>query len=579
MRSLRRYVAPALILLLIGSGRLAAESRTIARCGDGFIETIDGYRVLHVEGTPYEMGYQHGTLLKNEIRELVRFLFDVKAKEIGEELKLQLAGLELKPDARAIIRTIAKIQRKYVPDRFYKEMQGLADGCGLPLDDVVCANFIPELFHCSGFALAGSATRNGNIYHGRILDYGTDWRLQDAAVLVVAKPEGRIPFANVTYAGFIGSVTGINAERISLGEMGGRGLGHWQGVPMALLMRIALEEAHSLDEAVAIFRDSPRTCEYYYVIADGETRRAVGMEASWNTFTTAGLGESHPKLPDAVSDCVLLSAGDRYTELVRRARAGHGQFDADSARALMDRPVAMKSNLHSVLFETDTTRLWIANASKDGLPASTQHYFAFQLSELLTRQPAAPAENDSSIGAPASAQPVRIDLATPEGLARTKAQWRWHDVKLVAAENRSDGQTFATYDYEPKATGPDFDDSGWEVIDPKTLGQRRSAGKICFCWYRIKVTLPEEVAGKKVTFVTTVDDYGEIWVDGKLPYKVGQSGGAIVAGFNAPNRVELLDPQPGKTYQIAIFGINGPISVVPTNRIFLRDAFLEIEAP
>ena len=78
------------------------------------------------------------------------------------------------------------------------------------------------------------------------------------------------------------------------------------------------------------------------------------MEASWNAFSVVTMGESHPKLPDAIKDAVLLSAGDRYKELVRRVKAGHGTFDAESARHLMDRPVAMKSNLHSVLFETTT---------------------------------------------------------------------------------------------------------------------------------------------------------------------------------------------------------------------------------
>ncbi len=182
----------------------------------------------------------------------------------------------------------------------------------------------------------------------------------------------------------------------------------------------------------------------------------------------------------------------------------------------------------------------------------------------------------SGMGALATAS-ERIDLRTQEGVAKVKGEWRWHDVKLVPSQNESDGQTFETYDYEPKAKGPEFDDSGWDKVDPKTLGERRSAGKICFCWYRIKVTLPEGVEGKKVTFVTTVDDYGEVWVDGKLPYSVGQAGGSIVAGFNAPNRVALPDPKPGKTYQVAIFAINGPISVVPTNRIFLRDTYLEVE--
>ena len=206
----------------------------------------------------------------------------------------------------------------------------MADGAGMGLQDIVTANFIPELFHCSGFALGGSATRDGTLYHGRILDYGCDWRLQEHAVLVVAEPEGKIPFINVTYAGFIGSVTGMNARKVSIGEMGGRGLGHWEGVPMALLVRMALEEADDLDRAIAIFRDHPRTCEYYYVIADGKSGKAVGMEASWVALGVVGMGESHPRLPHAVKDAVLLSVGSRYEELVRRVRDGYGTFDAET---------------------------------------------------------------------------------------------------------------------------------------------------------------------------------------------------------------------------------------------------------
>ena len=179
-----------------------------------------------------------------------------------------------------MIKGIAARQRKFVPERFFDEMRGIADGAGLDVQDIIIANFIPELFHCSGFALSGSATKDGTLYHGRILDYGCDWRLQEHAVLTVAEPRGKIPFVNVTYAGFVGSVTGMNAERVSIGEMGGRGMGHWDGVPMAFLVRMVLEEADTLDRGIAIFRDNPRTCEYYFVIADGKTGKAVGMEAS-----------------------------------------------------------------------------------------------------------------------------------------------------------------------------------------------------------------------------------------------------------------------------------------------------------
>jgi gluconolactonase len=178
----------------------------------------------------------------------------------------------------------------------------------------------------------------------------------------------------------------------------------------------------------------------------------------------------------------------------------------------------------------------------------------------------------------AGAQTTKIDLRTDDGMKAVKGQWRYADAKIVEVEFKGpDGKPNKTYNIEPRAFGADFDDGRWEVLDPKTLGQRRSSGLVCFAWYRIKVTLPPEADGKTVHFVTTVDDYGEVWVDGKLPRKPGDSGGPVVAGFNVPNRVELKDTKAGKIYQIAVFGINGPISAAPTNYIFLGPTYLEIE--
>src|SRR3954447_15237923 len=304
-----RLLAVTLMVALATAFAAHAETKTITRCGEGFLEDDNGYRILHVKGTPYEMGYQQGALLRDDIRENVRYLFEVK----GKELKVELGGIKLLDPKRVIAGIVAQ-QKKYVPGRFFEEMKGIADGSGVDQKDVVVANFIPELFHCSGFALSGKATKDGTLYHGRILDYGCDWRLQEHAVLTVAEPRGKIPFVNVTYAGFIGSVTGMNAERVSIGEMGGAGMGHWAGVPMAFLVRMALEEAMTLAEAIAVFHDHPRTCEYYFVIADGNAGKGVGMEASWNAFSVVAMGESNSKLPEAVSDAMLLSAGDRYKE-------------------------------------------------------------------------------------------------------------------------------------------------------------------------------------------------------------------------------------------------------------------------
>lgn len=195
------------------------------------------------------------------------------------------------------------------------------------------------------------------------------------------------------------------------------------------------------------------------------------------------------------------------------------------------------------------------------------------------RSPFLPALAALLVTTPALAS-SKIDLRTKEGVEAIKGTWRYTDVKIVEVTGKAaDGSPNTTYNIQPKAFGPDFDDSAWELVDPTTLRSPRGGGQVCFCWYRIKVAIPESAAGKRVYFQTTVDDYGEVWVDGKLPRKGGDSGGPVVAGFNAPNRLELKDSAPGKVYQIAIFGINGPISAEPGNRIFLGPTFLELIDP
>ena len=372
------YVKTFCLVLLL-SGITRAE--TVARCGQGWLETVHGYRVLHLKGTPREMGYQHGALLKASVQKNMHTLLEVK----GREPLVEFGPVKIQP--KSAIESIIEIQKPYVPERYFEEMEGLARGAGLSIRDARICNFIPELFHCSGFALLNSATANGRLLHGRVLVYAVDWGLQEHAVIIVAEPSGRIPYVNITYAGFIGSVTGMNARHVSIGEMGGRGLGHWQGVPMSLLIREVLETGDDLQKAIDVFRKNPRTCEYFYVIADAKTNSAVGMEASWDTFQIVQPGDRHPLLPTPVPDCVLLSAGSRYEELVRRTVKGHGNFSIAEALQLMARPVAMKSNLHNVLFEPETTRFWVANASLDQRPAAEQPYHSFQLSDLLKRQP------------------------------------------------------------------------------------------------------------------------------------------------------------------------------------------------
>ena len=202
------------------------------------------------------------------------------------------------------------------------------------------------------------------------------------------------------------------------------------------------------------------------------------------------------------------------------------------------------------------------------------------------------AQNWAAQAPPYGRPDATIDLRTREGTQVIQGKWRYNDAKIVEVDSKGPGPDLKpsgapvrTYDYTPHAGIAGFDDSQWPVIDPATLDARRGNGKVSFNWYRIKVTLPESVgklavAGSTVSFEIVIDDYAEIWVNGNLSPVLGQSGGSVVKGWNAPNKVILThNAQPGQQFEIAVFGYNGPISRSPENFIWVKSATLDFYKP
>ena len=363
--------------ILAPSDRLTSPPKTNKQVDHGELRWIDGQRVALLHGTPEEIGTAHGRLLKQEalrcIDSVLYAFGTVQTINTGRWFRHDLndAYARLEP---------------HIPQRHKIETRAMAKSLGLENDLVQALNVFPELFHCSGFAVFGDATADGKLYHGRVLDYMTTIGLQDSATTFIVAPQGRHRFANVGYAGFIGSVSGMNDQAISLGEMGGRGEGQWDGVPMATLMRRALEECGTLDDVMKLWTNSPRTCEYYYVFADGKTNQAVGVAATPDSIQFIRPGEAHELLGLGIKDAVVLSAGSRLEKLRERVQQRYGEIDAEVGQWLMSRPVAMQSNLHNVLFVPEDGVLFVANASHQR-PAAEMPYTKLDLGELLKSMP------------------------------------------------------------------------------------------------------------------------------------------------------------------------------------------------
>ena len=180
-----------------------------------------------------------------------------------------------------------------------------------------------------------------------------------------------------------------------------------------------------------------------------------------------------------------------------------------------------------------------------------------------------------------------VDLQTPEGCALVGVTWRTaaarvEEIDFVAvADHLGPGDVpNRTYDGVPHAEPRDFDDSAWQVLEPEETMLRLGNGRVSFQWYRLSITVPERFAGRTLAFEIVIDDYAEVWVNGELPLRLGARGGQVAAGFNAPNRVVLTqDARPGERFDLAVLGINGPISTSPHNYIWIRSATLDVHAP
>ncbi|MBQ7814260.1 MAG: hypothetical protein IJ387_07205 [Thermoguttaceae bacterium] len=348
----------------------------VAKTENGVLARLDGVRnVLILSGTPAEMGAAHGRLLRDDVLEM-----NARIAAVGVA-----ASLKLGENFAARIEEATRRTAPFVPERFFEEMDAMAAATGLEPAQIRRINSFPELFHCSGVALRGSATVGGRVLHARVLDYMRDVGLQNNAALIVYRPEGKNAWLSVSYAGFVGTVTATNEKGLAIGEMGGAGEGKWDGLPMAYLMRRVVEECSTVDEALALMRSTPLTCDYYYVLSDAAGNMAA-VEAIAERDPVLKImrpGECDPRLPGALDDCVYISGpGERADTLFKRLNENFGKIDVPTLIEILKRPVSMKSNLHDAIFAPETLDVWFAEAGAT-TPACDEKYYRANLREAL----------------------------------------------------------------------------------------------------------------------------------------------------------------------------------------------------
>lgn len=373
MKNLKPLLSLFLLFFIITSAFAQNALKILRKTDNGVLCEKEGKKVLFIEGSPAEMGKAHGSLLSTEI------------KDMSDKIFLMAAQYTVMKNTWFFekINEVGKRTSKFMPEKYYEECDAMSKAAGITISEGRNMNLFPEMFHCSGLAVRNKATKDGRIYHVRVLDYMTEIGLQDNAVVMVFTPGQKdFRWISVSYAGFIGTVTAMNEKGLAVGEMGGRGEGDWDGLPMSFLLRKIMEEASTVEEALEIMKNTPRTCEYYYVLSD-RSRNMAGIYATQKEFKVLKPGEQCPgKLPFVPEETIMISARERADILSKRLQEKYGQLDAELLKEIIKRPVAMKSNLHNVIFEPETLDLHVSDANKKTM-ACDNKYVKFNLIELL----------------------------------------------------------------------------------------------------------------------------------------------------------------------------------------------------
>lgn len=420
--------------------------------GPAWHQQIEGIHVLSLVGSHYEMGRQHGALLKAQVPEGPIHYF----RHYVEKL-LRNSGLgALSPAVWAVLRqTVGRAIKRNLPDFAQDSIRGMAEGAGLPYAEVLDGCIMPDALMwivarmieakrvrpavqhrlalslgCTSAIGWGGTTEDGRLLHARNLDYhGVESWPKGTAVFFHTPDQGH-RYVSASSAGVLmGGFTAMNDQGLTLTVhqhmfTNGTRLG---GTPIGVVGDRVMREASTLDEAEAILRQyKPISC-WTYLIADGKTNEVMCYEenpqhvavrrfSSDSKQPTDHFGYANIYLDPALG----ATERDLYPSYWRHNMGRHARAHAllkersktpeDMARILADDgtgncrirdSICMLMTVGSVVFRPQDGVLWVA---KGEAPTSRNEFVPFSLKdrahapEAGTLRPGAGGDADRDAG-------------------------------------------------------------------------------------------------------------------------------------------------------------------------------------
>jgi len=333
--------------------------------------------VLHLWGTPYEMGYAHGSLLKQQITEIVPEVEQYIESQVDASLAFLPAWLREFIEKEGYIAALDLtyyLTEAYTPTYFYDEIRGMAEGAGLDYDKALRVHMFPELIkaQCSMFGAWGPAITqaSGPLLQLRALDWETHGPFQKYPVVIVYHPsaDNGHPYSVVSWSGFIGAITGYSSAPLALSQkvwINYNESSTRAGIPFHFLLRDILQFDNTIDDGINRIINAQRTCSIFVGLGDPVNKfRAIEYAyEEVNVFDDFNypLYQNHPRFaglvyidkhPQPSTHACLASLLQKY----------YGQLDALTTIQHISAEL-QTGDMHIAVYDFAKQYMYVANAS------------------------------------------------------------------------------------------------------------------------------------------------------------------------------------------------------------------------
>jgi hypothetical protein len=359
-------------------------------------ERMNGYLVLHLQGTPEEMGRQHGLLCKREVQRMVKDLL--------------LEGECASREQHARMVQGAMVMEKYLEPEFRRELRSLAEAAEVEYGDIVLAQLFGDVqraqrsssggtrvrddsgmgvspmtdpWQCTSFAVFGPATRTGECIVGRNMDFWDHGVSSWGGVLIHYRPDRGLPFVTTSWVGIINGWTAMNtAGIVSANNSSFDGKSDsFEGLSTCFMVRKVAQYAKTVDEGVEIVKSTPRACGTNLIVAGGNPPNAAMVE-----FDHQEVGVRYAQDGWVAADNsfqALYRTRSSYSYLGYRAERlkdlieeNYGKIDRTMNFASAEGVPLRSINLHSAMLFPGDLRF---NVSMTQKPAADHWYRPFRL--------------------------------------------------------------------------------------------------------------------------------------------------------------------------------------------------------